>query len=223
MLREECAFCLRDIPLFAGVQEDLFQHICQNTGKRHLEKGEELFRQGEPAETVFLLKEGSVKLIQFTEEGREVIVDIAGKGDVLGEENLFSVQNWPVTAIALENTRCCTISRQQLEKAVLAQPRLTMQLISYLGSKFYQALESKGELLTDTVPVRLSKLLVRLAREHGRSTPQGTVIQVQLTQQDLADMLGVSRVIVVQALKELKVSGRIDKQGRYYLLKDKCF
>lgn len=218
-----CALCLRDLPIFEGIEIKSFEDICSETTKKVFQKGELIFSQGNPADTIFLIKEGSIKLAQVTEDGREVILGILGKGDIVGESALFQRREHLASAIALEESKVCSISHKQMEKLIMDHPLLAMQLITNLGKKFYSVMEQKSELYSQTVEQRVLKLFVRLAREYGQPVSEGCLIPLKLTQQDIANMLGVSRVTVVQVLKELRKANRLDKQGKYYVLRDRCF
>lgn len=217
-----CAICLRDLPIFDGLEGEDFSNICLTASKHVLEKGEYLFHQGDTAETIYLIKEGTIKLAQYTEEGREIILDIVGRGDVLGETALFNQQKHQASAIAQEKVKVCSISLGQFEKLILAKPAIAVKIIANLGQKLYLAMQQLGDVTNHSVADKLTRLLFRLAREYGQKTPEGQLIVLSLTQQDLANMVGASRVTVVQVLKRLKEKGVLIKKDRYYLLQDRC-
>ncbi|KKM08668.1 hypothetical protein SY88_22855 [Clostridiales bacterium PH28_bin88] len=220
---KRCLLCLQELPVFTGLARNEFVNVCLSAAKKQLDKGTTLFNQGDRLETVYLIKAGKIKIVRATESGRELILDVLGPGEVLGETALFQAQEQPFSAVTLETAKLCCFSRRHLEELVRQNPEFAVKIISALGRKLYNTLEQLGE--AALLPVREKLLLVfsRLAAEYGRDTPAGTLIEVQLTQQDLADMVGASRVMVAQVLQELKEASVVSREGRYYvLLKDRC-
>lgn len=216
--------CLKDLPFFECVEREVFSKVCSRAAvKKHYSRGEILFNQGDPSDTLFLIKEGSFKLVRVNEEGKEVILQLAGKGEVLGEAALFREGNHPAAAIALEDARVCALNRRRLEEIIRESPELALQVIFSLGNRLYNTWEQVTELRTGSTRERVLNLLIRLAGEHGKPCSEGTMIKIYLTQQDIADFVGVSRVMVAQVIKELSSMNYITREERNYILKDRCF
>ncbi|MHB1126092.1 MAG: Crp/Fnr family transcriptional regulator [Bacillota bacterium] len=218
----KCAICLRDLPIFEGLDGEDFASVCLTASKQKLEKGKCLFHQGTPAVTLYLIKEGTIKLVQYTEEGREIILGVVGRGEVLGETALFQQQKHFASAIALEMVKVCSISLNQFEQLIMAKPALAMKIIANLGQKLYLTMQQLGDVTNNSVADKLTRLFLRLAREYGEKTPEGHLITLNITQQDLANMVGASRVMVAQVLKQLKEKGFLIKHDKHYLIQDRC-
>ncbi|MFZ5633782.1 MAG: Crp/Fnr family transcriptional regulator [Bacillota bacterium] len=215
--------CMRDLPFFEKVEQEVFSAVCRRAAARkYFRRGEAMFSQGDPSDTVYLIKEGSFKLVRVTEDGKEVILQVAGKGEVLGEAALFREGSYPATAVALEDSRVCAVNRRRLEEVVRETPDLAMQIIVSLGSRLYGAWEQMTELNVGNTREKVFNLLLRLAGEYGERSREGTVIKIHLTQQEIADFVGASRVMVAQALKELAASNSIGRNDKYYIIKDRC-
>jgi CRP/FNR family transcriptional regulator len=222
-MKNRC-LCLKDFPLFECVEQQVFSQVClKAAAKKYYQRGDVLFHQGDPTDSLFLIKEGSFKLVRVNEEGKEVILQVAGKGEVLGEAALFRKGTQPASAIALETARVCSLSRQSLEQIIRESPDLAMQVIFSLGNRLYDTWEQVTELRTGSTREKVLNLLIRLSIEHGEPCPEGTKIKLYLTQQDIADFVGVSRVMVAQTLKELSTRNYIDRVEKYFVLKDRCF
>lgn len=221
---EKTCFCLHDLPLFDALERNVFSVVCRKAAiKKHYRRGETLFCQGDTSDTLFLIKEGSFKLTRLTEDGKEVILEVAGTGRVLGAAALFREGVQPATAIALEDSRVCALSRERLETVIRANPDLAMQVINSLGNSLYSAWEQAAELRTGTTEERILNLFIRLAAEHGEPCAEGTKIRVSLTQQEIADFVGVSRVMAAQVIKKLEQRNYLLRNGKYYILRDRCF
>lgn len=217
---KRCIICLQELELFRGLNQNQFATICRAGTKKKLARGNYLFRQGELTSTVYLIKSGKLKLIQTYENGRERILDICSAGEVLGELSLFQEQEQPASAVAMEETFVCCFGKEQFEGILKQEHAIAMRIISYLAQKRYESLLRPGKESGQTVKERLLKLFYALAQKCGRPTPTSTVIELKLTQQELADMVGASRVMVAQALRELKASNIISCQRGYYALRE---
>lgn len=222
-INHHCVFCLSDLPLFKGLDADTFGQVCIQAAKLQVTKGQTVFRQGEPAETVYLVKTGAFKLVQITEDGREVIVDVIGPGEVIGETALFQEQMYSFSAIALELSRICCFNRHQFETMIRENPDIAMQVISFLAHRLYESIRQSGEISGASVREKVLQLLARLAGKYGRPTADVVAIELDLTQQEIADMVGASRVMVANILKQLQDEGIVCRRDRYYLLIQKAF
>ncbi|CAA7602585.1 RmlC-like jelly roll fold [Acididesulfobacillus acetoxydans] len=219
----KCINCLKELELFRGLEKEEFANVCLAASKQIIEKGSYLFTQGEPADTLFLVKGGKLKLVQLTEGGREIIVDILGQGEVLGETVLFQREEHLYSAKAIETTKVCSFSMAQFETVIKSNPALAVKMISHLGQKLYEFIRLAGEITGTSARERLLHVLHHLADEHGRPVEKGILIELDLTQQELADMIGVSRVKVAQIIGGLKESGVIQRKGKsYFLASDPC-
>lgn len=218
----KCVICLWNLPIFEGLSMDEFKDVCLNAYKNTLKKGEYLFHRDQPADTVYLIKEGAVKLVQCTEEGKEIILDVVGRGQVLGETALFKKQNNLCDAVALETVNVCSFSLPQFEVLIKTRPNIALSVISNLGQKLYSTMQQLGDTANHSVENKLLALLFRLAKEHGKETAAGQLIKLNLTQEDMANMIGASRVMVAQLIKQFREQGLLSKEGKYYVIKDKC-
>ncbi|MCR4437388.1 MAG: Crp/Fnr family transcriptional regulator [Clostridiales bacterium] len=187
-------------------------------------KGEFLFCQGDTADTIYIVKEGNFKLIRTTENGDEAILQIVSPGEILGESALFrSGITHPVTAIAMEESKVCSIDRNTFEKVIKAEPDLAWQMIENLSNRLYNTWEQLTESYTQNAREKVLNLFVRLAQEHGESCLQGQYIKIRLTQQEIASLMGVSRVIVSQVINDLIADNYLSKEKKNYILKSRCF
>lgn len=211
--------CLKELPLFQGLNEAEFFGICPGTINKSVSKGQFLFRQGDLNKAVYLVKSGKLKLLQNTEDGRETIIGIAGPGEVLGETTLFQEQGLAFSAVAIENARLCGFDRRSLETVIENNPGFAVKIISHLAHKLNTTIQQVSESAGASVKEKLLRLLVKLANEHGTTTSGMTKVELNITQQEMGNMIGASRVKVAQVLKELRDAGVIANKGRYYTIK----
>lgn len=171
---ENKQFCLHDLPLFDSMERSVFSTVCRHAAvKRHYRRGETLFCQGDVSDTLYLIKEGSFKLVRVSEEGKEVILQVVGTGDVVGEAALFRQGIHPATAVALDEARVCALSRDRLENVIRANPDLALNVIFSLGNSLHNAWEQASDLRTGSTREKVLNLLIRLAVEHGEPCAEG--------------------------------------------------
>lgn len=216
--------CLHDIPLFSGLSMDSFRQVCLAANKQQLTKGQFLFRQGEVSNQVYIIKEGYFKLQRMTPEGDETILQFVGPGEIIGETALFRSDKTQVaTAISVEAAKVCSIDHNTFEKIVKTQPNLAWEMIRNLGDRLYGVWEQVSEANNQTTQEKVLSLMLRMAQEHGEPCIQGIRITIPFTQQEIASLVGASRVMVAQSIKELTMRNYLCREERYYILKNKCF
>lgn len=218
-----CIFCLQELPVFEGLSGEDFNNVCLSSNKIWIPKGTFLIRQGDFSSAIYLIKQGKLKLVQLTADGRELIIDILGPGEVLGDTSLFQDRVTPFSVLALDDVKLCSFSKELFEKLITENPRVAIQIINYLSGKLHTTIQQAGDSTGATVRNKLLKLFIRLSGEYGIRKKEETLIDLKLTQQEIADMIGASRVMVAQKLKELKDNKIIGRQGKYYTLyNDPC-
>ncbi len=215
--------CLNDIPIFSRIDKNSFASICHATKKQHMKKGEYLFKQGDSEDRVYFIKEGSLKFVRITENGEEVIIEIVGSGEVIGETTLFREGVFsPVSAIVLEEANVCSIDSKSFERIITENPEISLQIIKNLSTRLYDTWEKITELNTQTIQEKVISFFIQLAQEQGEPCTEGTLIKIPLTQHEIASAVGASRVRVAQTLQDLIKSNYICRKRKHYILKKKC-
>ncbi|WP_022665858.1 Crp/Fnr family transcriptional regulator [Desulfospira joergensenii] len=210
--------CIGNLWIFKDLDSDEIKALSHGAVRKKLIKGQSLFLQGDPANEVFLIKGGRVKLSKVLEEGTELTLDIRKAGDFVGE-NMFSQEGqYPVSAVCLETTLTCGFTRSQFEELVLQHPGVGLQIIKTLSERISWLTDRVGSLAVANIEDRLYRVLSNVAKEHGEQGPQGVVIQFPLTHEDLGFLTGAHRVSITRAMKSLKKSGKIIIADRRLIL-----
>lgn len=212
--------CFGEVWLFEGAPPEAWESVAPTLVRRKLAQGEALFRQGEPAESMYLLKMGSVKLWKPTDEGRELILDIRKAGDVLGESVFIESGEYPVNATCLGPTLTCGLSRTVFERLVVEHPQIGLAVIRNLSGRIDYLTGKLGALSEPALEDRLYQVLVAVGRQLGASAPGGWNIAFPLTHEEIGFLVGAHRVSITRALKKLKDSGRVRSRGRYLFVAD---
>ena len=212
--------CFGQFWLFDGTSPEALNEIASQFLRRQLAAGEDLFRQGEPAESMYLIKQGLVKLWRISPEGRVITLAIRKAGDFLGEAVLIETGEYPVTATCLEPTLTCGMDRKHFEALVTKYPPMALAVIRNLSRQIQHLSSNLDALAEPTLDDRLYKLLANVAHEVGIRAPGGWTIAYPLTHEEMAFLVGAHRVSVTRTLGKLRSAGKIRSSGKHLFVSD---
>jgi CRP-like cAMP-binding protein len=206
---------LSRVSLFSSLAEEDLQALADACRTRTFERGEVLFHEEDESTMLYILKSGQVKIVLIDANGEETILHVVGPGRSLGELSLVDGEPRSATAVALDRVETLVLYRDTF-LSLLEQRRSVERAVTQELAAMVRRLSAHvQDVTTLDVAGRLSKKLLELADEHGRVTPEGTRIDVRLTQQDLARMLGLTRASVNKHLGSLADEGlvTVDRDG----------
>lgn len=215
---ELAEICLGQLWMFENIAEADLKALLQVADRKKRKKGDILFLQSDPADSLFLIKGGRVKLEKVFEDGGELTLDIRKKGDFVGENSLSENEMYPVSAICLEDTLTCGFSKKQFEKLVLNNPNIGLQVIKNLSDRVTWLTSQVGSLAVTNIEERLYRVLCNVAKDHGIKSTKGIMIEFPLTHEDLGFLTGAHRVSITRAMTALKEAGKILFEGRKLIL-----
>ena len=202
--------------LFEGFAPGEGERVLAAGATRVLRRGEVLFREGEPANALYLVESGRVKLVQDSAEGQQVILRYLAPGDAFAAVALFERATYPVTAQATERTRVRAWSREVLPGLVREHPRFEANLLRIVSAHTREALSRVRELSTEPVAQRLARTLLRLGEQVGRAQEDGSLLIERITQQEVAEVAGASLFTVSRTLADWQELGIVETgRGRY--------
>lgn len=189
-----------------------------NARLKQYRKGEVLYWQGDPAEFVFVLKTGKVKLFPMSAKGQAHTYDIVGPGRLIGAGALLLGGEYESTAEALEVTEVYILPQAEFEHLLVSNPIFSMAVIRELAQMVHLLAGQLEELSFLDVRLRLERCLARLADQYGVATKEGIRIDLGITHQEIAEMIAANRSTVTYHLSKLKQEGLLWKQGRSLIL-----
>jgi CRP/FNR family cyclic AMP-dependent transcriptional regulator len=201
---------LRRCALFAKVDDATLTRCVGTLRVRRFRRGETIFHQGDPGDSLFILEGGSVKIVLPSPEGVEgAIIATLGRGDFFGELALLDGAPHSATAVAMEPTRALVLGRQTFDRLVDTEPGLRAALFAGLVGELRRLTGHVEELHFLDLPGRLARRLVRLAREVDPAASGEVRLAWPYTQSDLAGMIGGTRPTVNRLLNDLAERGLI--------------
>jgi CRP/FNR family cyclic AMP-dependent transcriptional regulator len=216
----DAAEALAGTTLFGVLEPDALKQIAQRTVARKYRKGSILFVQGEEGERCFAIVSGTVKLSAYHDDGREVVLAVLGAGDVFGELALFDDAPRSADASALEDAELISLDRKGLNEAIARNPEIASALLRVLGRRLRQSNEAFQDIAFFDVPGRVARRLADLADTYGVEAEEGVMIDIFLSQESLAQMVGATRESVNKALALLKRRGLVARAGKRYYVSD---
>jgi CRP/FNR family transcriptional regulator/CRP/FNR family cyclic AMP-dependent transcriptional regulator len=202
--------------LFQGIPLEELEPLAPAVKVRNYSAGSYIFHEGDPANVLYVVVRGQVKIARLGSAGNEAVFAVLLPGDSFGELTLFDED--PIRSMdaeAMEPTECLTVERQALLAFVERNPAVVRRIIQVLRGYVRQVDESFSEAAFLDIPGRVARKLLDLAAEHGQKTSEGVRIEMRLTQRTLAGMVAASRENVNRALSRLAGRGDIIQQAGY--------
>lgn len=197
------------VPLFAGLPPQELDTLAAALNRHRYAKGEVILVAGDTVSDLFIVERGSVRIVLTSPDGREVVLAILGPSEFFGELALFDGMAGPADVIAHEDCSLLRLRREHFRTFLRNHPDTAEQLLGVLSHR----LRETDTLVYDTafrdIPSRLARALLKLAVSHGRREADGIVLGRRLTQEDLASMIGSSRVSVNKCFKSWERDGLI--------------
>ncbi len=211
---------VRRAPLFAGVDDESAETLMSSMTRTHMERGDVLFHEGDRGDRLYVIAEGKIKLGRTSPDGRENLLAILGPGEMFGELSLFDPGPRTATATAIAETQLLGLGHEQLQEFLTSRPRVALTLLAALARRLRRTNESLADLVFTDVPGRVAKALLDLAKRFGRQTEDGIMVSHDLTQEELAQLVGASRETVNKALADFATRGWLKLEARAVLLQD---
>lgn len=217
--RTESTRVLAGTELFGGLAPGALDRLAAGSSRRTYRRGQYLCYQGDPGDCLFVIASGLVKVVLSNEQGDEIVLATLGPQESLGELAVLDGAPRSASVVAAEPTSVVMLTRVALLEAIGTHPAVLDALLRSLGGLIRRLTEQAGDLVFLDLGGRVAKLLLRLAEAHGTG-PDDVVLDLRLSQSDLAAMVGASRPAVNRALQLLAARNWISVDGQVIVLRD---
>ncbi len=206
---------LRRVIVFQQATDDDLQYLLENSIERSIEEGGYLFFQGDPADYLYVLTSGQVKLLQSNPAGQQVNLRTVYPWQAFGALGAVRADaTYPASAQALEDSAALAISSKSLKEMMQTRPYLAAGLMQLMTSYIQEMQARYRELATERVQQRIAHTLIRLASQSGQKAEKG--IELALSRQDFAEMSGTTLYTVSRVLTEWERQGLVSS-GREHI------
>lgn len=211
---------LRRSALFSDLEDEVLNELAGRTVERTFRKGERIFYQGDPGDSLYVIASGMVKVVVTSEHGDEMVLVTLRDGESFGELALIDGRPRSATAEAVDQTTVLILGRETMLDLMQGRRNVTEGLLRSLGGLIRRLTEQTSDLVFLDLHGRVAKLLVGMAEERGKPSEEGILLDLHLTQSDLASMVGGSRQSVNQILRSFEQRGYLTLQGRAVSIQD---
>ncbi|MDO4888620.1 MAG: Crp/Fnr family transcriptional regulator [Actinomycetaceae bacterium] len=209
---------LKAVPLFKDIEAEDLEALGQLMSETSLKRGDSLFREGDEGDRLYIVTDGKVKLSHASDDGRENLIAVLGPGEIIGELSLFDLGARSSTVSAIAPTRLISLSHKDMMSFINQHPAMAITMLRELARRLRNTNEQMADLVFSDVPGRVAKALIDLANRFGERTPEGIYVAHDLTQEELAHLVGASRETVNKSLADFVSRGWIRLEGRAVLL-----
>ena len=207
---------LATVPLLSGLDTGELVRLSEITREKTYPKGSVILFEDDPGDSLFIVRDGRVKVVLVGEDGREVILGVLGIGEHFGELALIDDQPRSAHVIAMEDAGLLVLRREDFRRHVEANPKVAWSLLGALSKRLRRADDKIGGLVLLDVPGRIARLLLDFAEESGTE-----VVERPLTHQTIAQMIGASRETVSRAMRDFQDAGMIAVERRQIRVADR--
>jgi CRP/FNR family transcriptional regulator/CRP/FNR family cyclic AMP-dependent transcriptional regulator len=210
------AAALQKVPFFSNLSADEADKLAKRLVPRRF--NQIVFHHGDPGGLLYIIVKGKVKITHSTPDGQEALLAILGSGDFFGELALLDDSPRSATAEAIEPTDVLTLHREEFMRYLQSNPDFSLHVLQTMAKRIRHLNKQVSDIFFLDLPGRLARTLLQLAEDHGRKTDEGIVIEINLTQTDLAEMVGATRVSINKAVGRFRRAKWIKNNGRRFII-----
>ncbi len=195
---------LKKTQLFSTLTDKEMDQIINVMILKQFKKNETILYEEDTNEFMYIILLGKVKVVRTTEEGKEIILAMHKSGSFFGEMSLIDGKTMPASVIATEDSLIAIIARKDFFSIIFLQNKVTTNLLQILCSRLRRCWDTIQLLNFNNASQRTKMLFLMLIDEYGEKTPEGTVLKIKLTHQDISDMTGQTRETVTRVIDKLQ-------------------
>ena len=211
---------LNRVVLFRDVPDAMRHELGHRMRTVRYNPQTDIFHAGDDGATMYIIVSGAVKIFVPAIDGREVVLAVQRTGDIFGEMALLDDEPRSASASTMEATEMVTLNRRDFLSVLDAYPQAQRAIIDVLVERLRVTNQSIQDAYLLDVPGRLARRLLLIAAEHGSDTAQGRDIGLRASQQELANMIGASRVAVNKQLQAWRQRGIVDVTRQRVVIRD---
>ena len=220
MTHKDDDLIIRKAPLFSALDDAAAHELRQSMVSLKLNKGQVLFKEGQEGDRLYVIVHGKIKLGTQSNDGRENLLSILGPGEMFGELSLFDPEPRTSTATAVTDVRLVSLAHDAVIGLITSNPQTSLELLRRLAQRLRKSNEILADLVFADVPGRVAKAIIDLGERFGVQKEDGLHVNHDLTQEELAQLVGASRETVNKALADFAARGWVKLEPRAVLVID---
>ncbi len=206
--------------IFQGVEPAAVEALAQQLQPVDFPRAHVIFNEGEPGDRLYIILSGKVKIGRRSPDGRENLLAIMGPSDMFGELSIFDPGPRTSSVTTVTEVRAVTMDRVALREWIARRPDIAEQLLRVLARRLRRTNNTLADLIFTDVPGRVAKALLQLAQRFGTQESGALRVTHDLTQEEIAQLVGASRETVNKALADFAQRGWLRLEGKSVLISD---
>lgn len=202
--------CLTNVPIFQNLDKIQIARVQSLIRQRTLSGGEVVFREGDFSNRLIIVRSGTLKLVRYSSDGQQFLLETLFPGDFYGGDQLFSESHCRETGIAGEELGICTIASSDIRSLMLSDPHIGLRVMTYLNGKLEQYRLQVEMLATKSVEKRLAMFLLEWIRRTGGTS-------VLLSQEEIGSSIHLTKETVNRKLSQMQESGLLSVAGKKHI------
>ncbi len=208
-------------PLFETLDDEGARALRAGVVDVLLARGDRLFDEGDAGDRLYVVLDGKIKLTRTASDSRENLLSVLGPGEMFGEHSLFDPRPRTASAVAVTDTRLAGLGHDYLRHWLTGRPDVALHLLQALARRLRRTNDVMADLVFTDVPGRVAKALLDLADRFGEEQEDGLQVHHDLTQEELAQLVGASRETVNKALADFATRGWLQLSAKSVLILDR--
>ncbi|MEL1241519.1 Crp/Fnr family transcriptional regulator [Flavobacterium flavipallidum] len=215
----KCEQCIvREFSSLKALNKEELVKLAECKTSRLVKKGEVIFEEGENVNGIFCVKDGVCKLTKLSPNGKDHIVKLVTKGELLGQRSMISDEPVNLSAVALEDMQICFVPKSEIMGFFDKNNQFSMNVMRTICGDLKEADSQMVNMAQKTVKERLAETLLYLQDTFGKN--EDNTLKIQLTRDELASMIGTATESCIRLLSEFNKIGLIELKGKKIILKD---
>ncbi len=206
-------------PLFAAMRSDELDEILKFASERRARRGQTILQRGDDGSSLMAVLRGRVRISSVSGDGKEVTLNVINPGEIFGEIALLDGEPRSADATAIEDTLLLVVERRHFLPFLRQNEGLFLRLLAVLCNRLRRTSITLEEIALFDLPVRLARVLLKLADDYGRPNAAGTRIDLKLSQRDLSNLVASSRESVNKQLRTWRETGVVDLEDGFIVLR----
>jgi len=211
---------LKSVELFTEMQEGEIDDLAALAQIKKLDKDTTVFHAGDPADAVYVVASGRVKVVITSSDGKEFILTVLGAGQVFGEMALLESSTRSASVVSLSAVEVLVINRSDFQRLLDSDAQISQRLMAILSRRLRRANAKMESLAYMDVAGRLARYLLDLARDHGQRLGNGWVVVRRPTHSDIAHSIGTSRETVSRLINEFEEGFGLVNKGKFTYIRE---
>lgn len=198
---------LKTVPIFASLPEQELTYIAGLLHEEHFKKDDYLFFEGDPSHWLYIVKQGKVRMVKYSSNGKDILLEVLFAGEMFGGVAIFDKDTYPASAQAMEPVSVLKLARADFFEFIAKYPTMAVDTVVHLGKRLREAHNMMRSLAVERVEKRIAAILSRLAVKIGEPHEEGIKLDIYLTRQDIADMVGTTVETTIRTMSKFKKDG----------------